>query len=145
MRFVVQEHHTKGKRVHWDFRLEMDGVFKSWAVPKGPPEVCDVMRLAILVEDHDLAFGAFEGLIEEGYGAGTVSIWDAGEYKIHGGSFEFGLIKFDVQGNLLKGIYVLRTMKLTRKKNKWLLYKLDTQSIGARVLRSSRVIRVREN
>lgn len=80
-RFVVQEHQALTH--HFDFRLEKDAVFKSWAVPKGLPDVVGVKRLAIQVDDHALEFGAFEGRIPEGeHGAGEIRVWDAGQYQL---------------------------------------------------------------
>ncbi len=98
-RFVVQEHHAT--RLHWDFRLEMEGVLKSWAVPKGPPTEPGVKRLAIEVDDHPLDYVDFKGVIAEGYGAGTVDIWDEGTYEWE--SREGKLYKIVMAGSKLKG------------------------------------------
>jgi len=116
-RFVVQEHHAS--HLHYDFRLEMDGVLKSWAVPKGPPEVAGVKRLAVAVEDHPVGYIDFEGEIPEGqYGAGIVKIWDKGKFILK--SREPKVMKFELLGKRLKGDYALVNF---RGKN-WLLYKL---------------------
>jgi DNA ligase D-like protein (predicted 3'-phosphoesterase) len=81
-RFVVQRH--QARTLHYDFRLEKDGVFKSWAVPKGLPEEPGVQRLALATDDHDLAFGDFQGQIPAGEpGAGAVELWDRGTYTVH--------------------------------------------------------------
>lgn len=118
--FVVHEHHAS--HLHFDFRLEMEGVLKSWAVPRGPSMNPADKRLAIMVEDHDLEYGSFEGTIPEGdYGAGTVVIWDKGSYQLLGGSPETGKIEFVLKGKKLKGIFVLTRMK--GKEKEWLLIK----------------------
>jgi DNA ligase D-like protein (predicted 3'-phosphoesterase) len=102
--FVVHEH--RAKKLHWDLRLELDGVLASWAVPKEPPRERGVKRLAIRVEDHPIEYKDFEGEIPEGsYGAGTVRIWDRGVYSILKRSED--RLEISMDGNILKGRYVL--------------------------------------
>jgi bifunctional non-homologous end joining protein LigD len=103
MKFVVQEHFAKTH--HYDFRIELDGVAKSWAVPKGLPERKGERRLAIKVEDHDIDYMDFEGENSEGYGAGKVFIWDKGEYELIKRSKNE--LKLSLNGGKLKGIFVL--------------------------------------
>lgn len=118
-RFVVQKH--QASHLHYDFRLEHEGVLKSWAVPKGVPEEAGIKRLAIAVEDHPVEYINFSGQIPEGeYGAGTVEIFDKGKWQALDGSLEKGSIKFNLVGEKLKGEYVL--VRLKDKKN-WLIYK----------------------
>jgi DNA ligase D-like protein (predicted 3'-phosphoesterase) len=103
-RFVVHKH--QASRLHYDFRLEMDGVLKSWAVPKGMPLETGVRRLAVQTEDHPVEYIDFSGTIPEGeYGAGTVEIWDSGTYAIE--KREPGEISFVLRGGRLSGGYVL--------------------------------------
>ena len=117
-RFVVQEHHAT--RLHWDFRLEMDGVLKSWAVPKEPPTRPGVRRLAVQVEDHPLDYIDFGGVIPEGeYGAGTVRIWDRGTYALESRKPE--KLVFELHGERMRGRYVL--LRFTDKPENWLLFK----------------------
>ncbi len=116
-RFVVQEHWAKIH--HFDFRLEMGGVLKSWAVPKGVPEKIGLKRLAISVEDHPVSYINFEGEIPKGsYGAGTVKIFDKGKYELKEKSRD--RIIFVLKGKKLKGDYCLIKFK---KANQWLLFK----------------------
>lgn len=106
--FVVQKHFAS--HLHWDFRIELDGVLKSWAVPKEPSTEANVRRLAIQTDDHDLEYANFEGEIPQGYyGAGTVKIWDKGTYKLIDRS-DFK-IEMELEGEKLKGKYVLVQMK----------------------------------
>jgi len=117
-RFVVHEHFARSH--HYDFRLEHDGVLKSWAVPKGLPEEPGIKRLAVQVEDHALEYGDFEGEIPEGqYGAGTVSIWDKGTFTVS----EWGEQKIvvNLSGEKLKGPYGLVHIR-GKKGNEWLVF-----------------------
>jgi bifunctional non-homologous end joining protein LigD len=131
--FVVQKHHAS--HLHYDFRLEMEGVLKSWAVPKGPSMNPSDKRLAMMVEDHPWDYRNFEGIIPEGYGAGTVIVWDAGQYEplekkktkkenekslLH--HLYQGAISFVLKGKKLKGEFSLIKTK-ERGENAWLLIK----------------------
>ncbi|MEA2426187.1 MAG: hypothetical protein QOH13_2597 [Thermoleophilaceae bacterium] len=102
-RFVVQEHHATS--LHWDFRLEHEGVAPSWAVPKGVPEERGVRRLAIQVEDHSVAYMKWSGTIGKGYGAGKVLIWDKGNYDLE--KWEADKIVVELHGKRLEGRYAL--------------------------------------
>jgi len=118
--FVVHEHWATHH--HFDFRLEMDGVLKSWAVPKGPPETKGIKRLAMAVDDHDLEYGSFEGEIPKGeYGAGKVSIWDNGTYDLK--TRKPDELAFELHGKKLRGDYALVLMKTQRDRQMWLLFK----------------------
>ncbi len=121
-RFVVQRHESRTP--HFDLRLERDGVFKSWAVPKGVPRKTGIQRLAIQVEDHPLAYGEFEGTIPAGeYGAGKVTIWDHGTCTIT--EWTDHDIRFILDGTRLKGEYLL--VRFPRKgPREWLLRKART-------------------
>jgi len=119
-RFVVQEHNATN--LHWDFRLEMDGVLKSWVVPKSPPTKPGVRKLAIQVEDHNLDYIGFEGTIAEGeYGAGTVEIWDSGEYELE--SRGANKMVFELFGRKMRGKYVLIRTRFQGDEKNWLLIK----------------------
>lgn len=116
--FVIHEHHAT--HLHWDLRLELDGVLKSWAVPKEPPKTKGTKRLAIQVDDHDLDYIDFEGVIKEGYGAGTVKIWDKGVFDLKERSKD--KLVFDMKGKKLKGVYCLIKFR-TKEKNTWLFFR----------------------
>ena len=118
--FVVHEHHAT--HLHFDFRLEMEGVLKSWAVPKGPSMNPKDKRLAIMVDDHALEYRSFEGVIPEGsYGAGAVVIWDKGEYELLRGNLRAGRMEVLLKGKKLKGTFAL--VRMSGKEKEWLLIK----------------------
>src|SRR5918995_964097 len=134
LHFVIQKH--AASRLHYDFRLELDGVLKSWAVPKGPSLKPADKRLAMLVEDHPYDYKDFEGIIPAGnYGAGTVIVWDKGFYEPAENAgdkkaqeksmlkqFYGGEIKITLHGKKLKGGYTLRRIA-SKGENSWLLMK----------------------
>ncbi len=119
--FVIQEHHAT--HLHWDLRLEIDGVLKSWALPKPPPLELGVKRLAVQTEDHPLSYADFTGVIPEGeYGAGTVDIWDKGKLIIK--KISSDSIHFELDGRRMKGEYVLIRFKGGEQSSKnWLFFK----------------------
>ena len=124
-RFVIQKHDAS--RLHYDFRLEMNGTLKSWAVPKGPPYELGVKRAAIEVEDHPLDYMQFEGTIPKGqYGGGTVMVWDLGTYEPLGGSLEKGDLKLRLDGKKLQGEWHIFRIKDDPSKPMWLLAKSGT-------------------
>ena len=123
-KFVVHEHHAK--RLHFDFRLEIDSVLKSWAIPKGPSMNPAEKRLAIMVDDHDLEYAGFEGTIPDGmYGAGGVYIFDSGTYEFKSGTIDDGKLEIILRGEKLKGIFVLT--KLSGQDKEWLLIKKNDE------------------
>ena len=135
LRFVIQKHDAS--RLHYDFRLEMEGVLKSWAIPKGPSTDPDVKRLAMMVEDHPYDYRNFEGIIPGGYGAGTVIVWDEGFYepvkpvaddkkkqeKELLKYLEAGKVHINLHGKKLKGEFALIRVK-GRGDNGWLFFKI---------------------
>jgi DNA ligase D-like protein (predicted 3'-phosphoesterase) len=141
-RFVIQKHDAS--RLHYDFRLEMDGVLKSWAVPKGPPIDPSNKRLAVETEDHPLDYRDFEGVIPEGeYGGGTVIVWDAGPFEnlkrddrgrevSLAQSYENGQIEIRLEGRKLRGGYALIHSRLGGKRKNWLLIKMKDRTLEKR-------------
>jgi bifunctional non-homologous end joining protein LigD len=131
LRFVIQKH--AASHLHFDFRLELDGVMKSWAVPKGPSYDPSVRRLAMEVEDHPIEYNSFEGTIPKGqYGGGTVMLWDRGTYEAENGEgmaalrdgYERGDLKIVLHGKRLRGGWVLVRMRRDESdRPQWLLIK----------------------
>jgi bifunctional non-homologous end joining protein LigD len=124
-KFVVHEHHAS--HLHYDFRLEVEGILKSWAIPKGPSMNPVERRLAILVEDHPIEYGEFEGVIPEGrYGAGAVVIWDTGIFEPledPEAALARGRLSFRLKGKRLKGEFALAVLKGKGAGKQWLLMK----------------------
>jgi DNA ligase D-like protein (predicted 3'-phosphoesterase) len=140
--FVIQEHDAT--HLHYDFRLEVGGVLKSWAVPKGPSTDPRDKRLAVAVEDHPLDYADFEGVIPEGeYGAGTVIVWDAGPYRSlrrdddgnevpMAKALASGQVEVWLEGRKLRGGYALVHSRMGGKDENWLLVKMDDEGADAR-------------
>ena len=121
-RYVIQKHHAS--HLHWDLRLEMNGVLKSWAIPKEPPKIIGVKRLAVMTEDHPIGYEKFHGIIPEGnYVAGKVEIWDSGFYEL---KFEDKKkTEIIIHGKKLKGNYVLvKTSYGSKPEKSWLFFKV---------------------
>ena len=136
LRYVIQKH--AARRLHYDLRLELDGVFKSWAVTRGPSINPEDKRLAVEVEDHPLDYGDFEGTIPQGqYGGGTVQLWDRGYWEAEGpnpdSQLKKGELKFRLEGGHLHGSWVIVRMKNNRyggKRPNWLLIKHRDEFAG---------------
>lgn len=126
-RFVIQKH--AASHLHYDFRLEMHDVLKSWSVPKGPPFKKEERRLAMPTEDHPIEYLDFEGIIPKGqYGGGTVMVWDIGTYDLIEGNYYKGMVRVYLNGTKLKGEWTLRRFangKDDRDRDKWYLIKSD--------------------
>jgi DNA ligase D-like protein (predicted 3'-phosphoesterase) len=118
--YVIQKH--AASHLHYDLRLEKDGVLKSWAIPKEPPTVKGVKRLAVETEDHPIEYANFEGVIPEGeYGAGTVEIWDRGTFNIE--KWDENEIIVRINGEKLKGRYCL--LRFKKQEGGWLFFKIQ--------------------
>jgi bifunctional non-homologous end joining protein LigD len=132
-RFVVHEH--KATRLHYDFRLEIGSVLKSWAIPKGPSMNPVEKRLAVMVPDHAVEYVDFEGIIPEGhYGAGPVVIWDEGTYAVPEGEspesqLQAGTLVFTLNGRKLRGGFTLTRFARGQRGNEWLLIKRKDEHV----------------
>ncbi len=155
--FVIQKH--AATRLHYDLRLEVGGVMKSWAVPKGPSLNPADKRLAVHVEDHPMEYNKFEGVIPKGqYGGGEVIVWDKGTYDVEGEldtqkQLERGELKFVLHGKKVRGSFVLVQLKNSKEKKDWLLIKhrdeaadetwdaekMDTSIVSGRTLEDVRL------
>ena len=126
-RFVIQKH--AASHLHYDFRLEMGGTLKSWAIPKGVPTELGMKRAAFQVEDHPLGYLKFEGTIPKGqYGGGTVMVWDIGTYRLLGGSHAEGNLKLMLSGKKLKGEWHMFRIRSEESKPVWLIAKSGTRA-----------------
>ena len=146
--FVVQKHDAR--RLHYDFRLRIGDVLKSWAVPKGPSMNPKDKRLAVITEDHALSYGSFEGVIPEGeYGAGKVLLWDRGTYKMLPGkndkvptpkqAFRSGHFSFELKGKKLKGAFSL--VKFRGDKDWLLIKKKDDHATSKDILKEAKSVK----
>lgn len=151
LRFVVQKH--QASQLHYDFRLELDGALKSWAIPKGPSLDPGDKRLAMMVDDHPLDYRDFEGVIGEGYGAGTVMVWDEGLFVALGQSdregseeafrrgLELGQFTFILFGQKLEGEFALVRFKRAGEKTWLLMKKRDSYASTEDVTEQDRSVR----
>ena len=139
--FVIQKHDAS--HLHYDFRLAMAGVLKSWAVPKGIPTAHGEKHLAVEVEDHPMGYARFEGIIPQGqYGGGTVMVWDIGEYQMLGGqpleAWKQGMMHMRFSGKKMKGEWTLIRTRMQGGKNQWLLLKSGKEDVTITAKRTTR-------
>ena len=129
--YVIQKH--QATHLHYDLRLEMDGVLKSWALPKGPPVQPDLKRLAVRTEDHPIEYAGFEGVIPKGeYGAGKVEIWDRGNFKPI--EVSENKIIFTIEGEKLKGDYCLIKLRPKTDRKNWLFFKKKRENGSSTIM-----------
>jgi DNA ligase D-like protein (predicted 3'-phosphoesterase) len=136
-RYVIQQH--AARTLHYDFRLEVDGVLRSWAVPRGPSTDPGEKRLAVEVDDHSLAYADFEGTIGGGYGAGAVIVWDTGSYRVLGDvdageALDAGHLSFWLEGSKLRGGYTLHRTSAGAKPQWLLIKRRDEEASGEDVV-----------